>query len=594
MDQLFKFVNNLNAAQRAVIIGGFSILFVLLVGLLIYSNIKAEDKKFNYTIASNLTKNQVMLASSELESSGVPFTVIGNGNDLTLKTSKEFINIAKIKLVTSEASTSKHVGWEIFEKSSLGSTNFENKVKYLRALEGELSRSLESLSGILRASVKIAIPKQTIFTERKTEPTASAVLTLKPGVYLTQKQIDGIRNFIASAVSDLNSENIKLIDQDGSLLEHSKDEMDNVKSMTQNKYKTKLESGYEKKIVSLLEPIVGPNRVVARVTVNLDFIKKHIQQEIYDPEGTIRSQESTEKTASSQGGAGSGAVAGVDSNIEQPQETATNQGIQSNNESTKTLTNYEISKKVIDQKDNNYSTIKKISAAVTFDSTVLKDVENKEEFITSIQDIVQDSIGYDPKRGDQVSVRSFKFVGLKSLGDASGQAVDENGNIIGSNTDTLSMIKSILKDFSEYIQYIIAAILLFVFYRKFIVNHEVVILGDKNSAKRSEDGSDDGLIDDMLHGFEDEFDMQSAKGRLKAKVKSQIMNNLSGLDEEGAAKYEILIEELDKEINTNPNEMARMIELLLSEGDSKFTSKKKKKVDDGRYRQRNTKRNVNA
>ncbi|XPV53061.1 MAG: hypothetical protein ACNI3H_12555 [Halarcobacter ebronensis] len=176
MDQLFKFVNNLNAAQRAVIIGGFSILFVLLVGLLIYSNIKAEDKKFNYIIASNLTKNQVMLASNELENSGVPFSVIGNGNDFTLKTSKEFINIAKIKLVTSEAATSKHVGWEIFEKSSLGTTNFENKVKYLRALEGELSRSLESLSGILRASVKIAIPKDTIFTERKTDPTASAVL----------------------------------------------------------------------------------------------------------------------------------------------------------------------------------------------------------------------------------------------------------------------------------------------------------------------------------------------------------------------------------------------------------------------------------
>ncbi|RXJ99603.1 flagellar M-ring protein FliF [Arcobacter sp. CECT 8986] len=574
MDQLFKFVNNLNAAQRAVIIGGFSILFVLLVGLLIYSNIKAEDKKFNYTIASNLTKNQVMLASSELEGSGVPFTVIGSGNDLTLKTSKEFINIAKIKLVTSEASTSKHVGWEIFEKSSLGSTNFENKVKYLRALEGELSRSLESLSGILRASVKIAIPKQTIFTERKTEPTASAVLTLKPGVYLTQKQIDGIRNFIASAVSDLNSENIKLIDQDGTLLEHSKDEMDNVKSMTQNKYKTKLETGYEKKIVSLLEPIVGPNRVVARVTVNLDFIKKHIQQEIYDPEGTIRSQESTEKTASSQGTNGGGAVAGVDSNIEQPQDGAANQGTKSNNESTKTLTNYEISKKVIDQKDNNYSTVKKISAAVTFDSTVLNDVENKEEFIASIEAVVQDSIGYDPKRGDQVSVRSFKFVGLKALGEASGQTVDENGNIVG-NTDTLTMVKSVLKEFSEYIQYLIAAILLFIFYRKFIVNHEVVILGDKSAAKKAEDGSNDGLIDDMLHGFEDEFDMQSAKGRLKAKVKSQIMNNLSGLDEEGAAKYEILIEELDKEINTNPGEMARMIELLLSEGDAKFTSKKK-------------------
>ena len=145
MEQLLKFINNLNTAQRAVIIGGFSLLFVLLVGLLVYSSFKAEDKKLNFIIASNLTKSQVMLASDELEAAGIQFAVSGSGNSLTLKTSKEFINIAKIKLVTSEAATSQHVGWEIFEKSSLGTTNFENKVKYLRALEGELSRSLESL-----------------------------------------------------------------------------------------------------------------------------------------------------------------------------------------------------------------------------------------------------------------------------------------------------------------------------------------------------------------------------------------------------------------------------------------------------------------
>lgn len=578
MDQLFKFVNNLNAAQRAVIIGGFSLLFVLLVGLLIYSNIKAEDKKFNYIIASNLTKNQVMLASNELESSGVPFSVIGNGNDLTLKTSKEFINIAKIKLVTSEAATSKHVGWEIFEKSSLGTTNFENKVKYLRALEGELSRSLESLSGILRASVKIAIPKDTIFTERKTEPTASAVLTLKPGVFLTQKQIDGIKNFIASAVSDLKDGNIKLIDQDGALLEHSKDEIDNLQSLTQNKYKKKLESDYEKKIVSLLEPIVGPNRVVARVSVDLNFTKKHIQEEIFDPEGTIRSQETQENISSSQGGPGNnGAVAGVDSNIEEPQNGNGNNNSQSSNESTKTLTNYEISKKIIEEQDNNYSRIKKISAAVTFDSTILEDSENKEEFLASVESIVEETIGYEQKRGDKISVKSFKFVGLKALGNAAGQRVDENGNIIQEQSaDTITMIKTLLKEFSEYIQYIIAAILLFIFYRKFIVNHEVVVLGDGTAKKKDQDGNDIDLVGDMLHGYEDEFNAQSAKGRLKAKIKSQIMNNLTGLDEEGAAKYEILIEELDKEINTNPSDMAKMIELLLSEGNSKFTSGKKK------------------
>ncbi len=579
MDQLLKFINNLNAAQRAVIIGGFSILFVLLIGLLVYSNIKAQDKKLNYTIASNLTKNQVMLASNELEASGIEFSVIGSGDNLTLKTSKDFINIAKIKLVTSEAATSNHVGWEIFEKSSLGTTNFENKVKYLRALEGELSRSLESLSGVLRASVKIAIPKETIFTERKTEPTASAVISLKPGVFLTQQQIDGIKNFIASAVSDLKDENIKLIDQDGALLQMSSDDMDNQKSLAQNKYRQKLEEDLERKIVALLEPFVGIQRVVARVNLDLEFKKRHVQEEIYEPEGTIRSQQTTENTSSSTGGAqGTGGTAGVDNNIEEPDAENGNNALQSNSESAKNITNYEISKKVIDEKSNNYSQIKRVSAAVTFDSSVLQDVENKDEFLSSIESIVQDTVGYEEQRGDKITVKDFKFIGLKPMA-SSGTNGDVNATLSSENqdvgsVDTLAMVQSILRDFSEYFQYLIAAILLFVFYKKFIVNHEVVILGDQatKSKKVDEKGNviDDGLMDDYLTDYENEFDKSSAQGRLKAKVKSQIMNNIEGLDEENAAKYEVLIENIDKEISEKPDEIAKMIELLLTEGSGKF------------------------
>lgn len=578
MDQLLKFINNLNSAQRAVIIGGFSLLFVLLIGLLVYSNIKAQDKKLNYVIASNLTKNQVMLASNELEASGIEFLVLGNGDNLTLKTSKEFINIAKIKLVTSEAATSNHVGWEIFEKSSLGTTNFENKVKYLRALEGELSRSLESLSGVLRASVKIAIPKETIFTERKTEPTASAVISLKPGVFLTQQQIDGIKNFIASAVSDLKVENIQLIDQDGALLQMSPDEMDNQKSLSQNKYKQKLEEDYEKKIVALLEPFVGVGRVVARVTLELDFTKRHVQEEIYEPEGTIRSQQTTESTSSSSGAnAGVGGTAGVENNIEEPDGANNANANASNSESAKNITNYEISKKLIEEKSNNYSTIKRVSAAVTFDSSVLQDVQNKDEFLTSIQSVVQDTIGYEQKRGDKITVKDFKFIGLKPAPqgevkvDANGQPVEGN---VESGVDTLTMVKSIMRDFSEYFQYLIAAVLLFIFYKKFIANHEVVVLGNQGGKGQRLDASgnpmDDNFVNEFMSDYENEFDATTAKGRLKAKVRSQIMNNIEGLDEENAAKYEVLIETLDKEINDNPTEMARMIELLLNEGSGKF------------------------
>ena len=588
MDQLFKFVNNLNASQRAVIIGGFSLLFVLLVGLLVYSNVKAQDEKLNYTIASNLTKNQVLLASSELETAGVPFSVIGSGNNLTLKTSKNFVNIAKIKLVTSDAATSQHTGWEIFEKSSLGTTNFENKVKYLRALEGELSRSLESLSGILRASVKIAIPKDTIFTQRKSNTTASAVLTLKPGVFLTQKQIDGIKNFISSAVSNLHPEDIKLIDQDGSLLEHSKDDVDSLKFLTQNRYKKKLEQDYEKKIIALLEPFVGGGKVVARVSVDLTYIKKEIQEEIYDPEGTIRSQQTSESTASgTTGDSAAGGVAGVQSNIEESSGSSGSSSGKSSSEESKNTTNYEISKKIINQRDNAYATIKKISTAVTFDSNVLKDVQNKEEFLSSIKSIVEDTIGYDDKRGDQITVKDFKFL-ISNNAQATTSVVNEQGETVviteDGSTDTVAMVKSIVRDFGEYIQYLIAAILLFVFYKKFIVNNEISVITNRqnntvNMGSGNNGGSgngpstvtdSNGNVVEMDDSFEHEFDISSAKGRLKAKVKSQIMNNIQGLDEENAAKYEILIEELDKEINETPDEMARMLEMLLSEGDTSF------------------------
>lgn len=571
MDQLLKFINNLNTAQRAVIIGGFSLLFILLVGLLVYSSIKAEDKKLNYTIASNLTKSQVMLASDELEASGILFSVIGTGNNLTLKTSKEFINIAKIKLVTSEAATSKHVGWEIFEKSSLGTTNFENKVKYLRALEGELSRSLEALTGVLRANVKVAIPKDTIFTEKKNDTTASAMVSLKPGAFLTQKQIDGIKNFIASAVPDLKEENIQLIDQDGTLLQLSADDLNNQKSTTQNKYKENLEEDYSKKVIALLEPFVGIGRVVAKVTISLDFVKKDVEEEIYNPEGSIRSQQVIENTSNSQGlPTNTGGVAGVDNNIQAPSAANGNSNIASNNEGTNTVTNYEISKKIITQKDNNYTNIKRITAAVTFDSSVLKDIQNKDEFITSLESIVQDTIGYDKVRGDKITVKDFKFIGVKPI-DQIGQTVDENGNVVvidNSSVDNISMIKSILKDFSEYIQYLIAAFLLYIFYKKFIATNEVVILGD--GSRQRVDENDENLVKDMLTDYENEFDTTTAQGRLKSKVKSQILNNIDGLDEESAARYEVFIEELDREINNNPVEIAKMVALLLNEGNSSF------------------------
>ncbi|MDX4070912.1 flagellar basal-body MS-ring/collar protein FliF [Aliarcobacter skirrowii] len=569
LDQLIKFINNFNKAQKMAIFGGIGLLALLIIGFLIFTTVKSKEKQYNYIIASNLTQADVMRATEELEGAGIDFIVTGSGSDLTLRTTQQFVNIAKIKLVTSEASSNKHVGWEIFEKSTIGTTNFENKVKYLRALEGELSRSLESLSSVLKADVKIAIPKETIFTEKRAQTTASAVITLKQGLFLTQKQIDGIKNFIASAVPELKNENIQLIDSEGNLLELSTEDINRQQSTVQTKFKDKVEEDYEKKIISLLEPVVGFGRVVAKVNVVLDFVKKDIEEEIYSPEGTIRSQQVIESTSDSTGLPNDMQVVGVDNNIQPPQIASDGNKLSSSSESSNTVTNYEISRKIISQKDSNFSNIRRVTASVTFDSTVLENHPQKDLFLANLQSLVEDAIGFDKNRGDKVSVKDFKFLTLKSY-DANGQALDEFGNVIGGQNEYFdaSTIKRILDEYKDYIQYLIIGIILFIFYRRFVSNSELVILGEGKKEELSID--DEDLVKDMLAGLDDELDQNTAQGRLKSKVKSQILNNIDGLDEESAAKYEVFIEELDREINNNPADIARMIELLLSEGNVNF------------------------
>ncbi|MCD4757969.1 MAG: flagellar M-ring protein FliF [Arcobacteraceae bacterium] len=556
MDQIIKFINNLNSGQRAVIIGGFSILFLFLMGLLIYSNIKSKDEELNYTIATNLTKNQVMLASNELDGASIPYLVVGSGNNLTLKTNKNNINVAKIKLVTSDAATAKHTGWEIFDKSSLGTTNFENKVKYLRALEGELGRSLESISGILSASVKIGIPKESVFTQRKVPPTASAVLNLREGTALSQRQIEGIKNFVASAIPKLLPENIKLINQNGSLLENSEEDIESLKYIQHEKYKTKLENDYENKIKDLLSNILGGNRMSAKVSIELDFTKQEISQEIYDPEGTIRSQQTTEVAKQSDAQEPQpGGVPGVQSNIENPDEQNGLKTTKSSSEEAKNVTNYEISKKVINQKNNAYASIANITAAVTFDSKILEKIENKEEFLAGLNDIVQEAIGYKEQRGDRVTVKAFKYI-----------EVDENTNQTQVEEAPMGVtgVVNIFKEYEQYIQYLVAMILLFIFYKKFIANNEISLAAGTGTTASVNNEEDFQFA---------EFDSNDARNKLKAKVKSQILNNLDGLDAEEAAKYEVLIEQIDKAVSDNPQDIAQMIKMLLQEGDGKFKAK---------------------
>jgi len=408
----------------------------------------------------------------------------------------------------------------------------------------------------MSATVKIAIPKESVFTQRKIAPTASAILNLRDGVMLTQKQIEGIKNFISSAVPKLKAKNIKLINQNGSLLAQNQESMDNLKFISHEKYKLKLESEYENKIITLLEPFIGVNRVVARVTVALDFKNQIIEQEIFEPEGTIRSQQTTESTSSKEAKEKVSAdVPGVQSNIQNPNEDAGQLKSKASNEEAKNVINYEISKKIIKQKDNAFARIDTVKAAVTFDSSILEKVDNKEEYLKNIKEIIEESVGLNVKRGDRVTVKAFKFLGFDGNGTISVGGLDSGNSGIAA--------KAVIQDYGEYIQYMISAILLFLFYKKFIASNEIDL--SSSSSKKAETVG----VSDEDFDF-DTFNPALEKNKLKNKVRNQILSNIEGLDQETLVRYEVLVEELDTQINNHPDDIAKMIELLLSEGESKL------------------------
>ncbi|MDX9744373.1 MAG: flagellar basal-body MS-ring/collar protein FliF, partial [Arcobacteraceae bacterium] len=381
-----------------------------------------------------------------------------------------------------------------------------------------------------------------------------AVLNLKPGITLTQKQIEGIKNFIASAVPNLKPENIKLIDQDGSMLEKNEDDIDNLKYQSHEKYKNKLEKEYEEKIIALLEPFIGSNKVIARVTISLDFKNQLVEQEIFEPEGTIRSQETSEATSNKEEkDKDKAGVPGVQSNIQNPDENTAETKSKSSAEETKNIVNYEISKKIIKEKDNSFAKVDKIQAAVTFDSAALDKVTDKEAFLVQLKSIVEDGIGINTTRGDKVAVQAFKFI-----------VNDVNGT---ENADSLPSMaaKSMLQDYGEYIQYLISAILLFVFYKKFIASNGIDLSGSTGGGSKKEQV---GLADEDFDY--ESFNPNVEKNKLKNKIRNQILGNIDGLDKETAAQYEVLVEELDSQINNHPGDIAKMIELLLTEGDKKL------------------------
>ena len=321
-----------------------------IISFLIVYNTSATKTNDNYAILfDNLSSKDAALIVQYLDKKQIPYKIPQDG---VIEVPKNIVQKARLDVAAQGLPKSSKVGFELFDKNSFGITDFEQKVKYLRALEGELAKTIESIQAIDNARVNIAIPKESVFVEKQIPPTASVVIKLKPNMILTPKQIQGIKYLVAAAVAKMKPENVKIIDQYGNLLgENDELTQNNELLKTELFYKKRMEKQLENNIVSILAPVIGgKNRVVAKVNLDIDFSQVKSKSTIYSPDNVVRSEQTLEESRIGYKPKEVEGVPGAVSNIG-PVQGVKDQEVKDKYTKSQTTTNYEISTTIKDVKE---------------------------------------------------------------------------------------------------------------------------------------------------------------------------------------------------------------------------------------------------
>ena len=396
------------------------ILIFLIVGITLTSFVSlllwANRPQFD-VLYSGLSQDDAGEVVAKLREKKIPYRLKSGGTIILV--SSDNVAEARLDLASAGLPRGGGVGMELFNKTSLSSTSFVQRLNYQRAIQGELERTVSKFPEIRQVRVHLNIPKESLFLEDAREPSASVVVNLYPGRSLSQSQILGIVNLVASSVEGLKTANVSVVDTAGGLLYKKEDDSEGpVLSATQIQQRKLIEKNLADRVTSMLEHVIGPNKAVTRVSAELELNQVSTTEETYDPDTVvIRSEQRIkEKTTGPSSAAGGPArtpyILGTDE-TEGGQSPA--QELQDRTEET---INYEIAK-TIRRTVIPSGTIKRLSVAVMVDGnyeektegdrTVQVYIPRSERELTGLENLVRHAIGADEERGDTVIVSSFQF-----------------------------------------------------------------------------------------------------------------------------------------------------------------------------------------
>lgn len=381
LSQLRQLWGGLAAAQRAVLLAATAGLVAGFVALAFWAGTPPYELLYG-----RLSPEDAAQVTARLRETGVPYRLEAEGRNVLVPADRVYD--LRLSLAGEGVPQGGVVGFEIFDRSGFGMTDFAQKVNYARALEGELTRTIRRLEGVEGARVHLVVPERRLFETESPPSSASVVLQLAPGRHPTAKQIQGVVYLVSSSVPELAPDRVTVVDTSGALLHRAAGEETGLLAAGQLEFKRGYEKEAEGRVREMLERFLGVGAAVVQVSAQFDFDEVQETSEVYDPKAVaVRSQERTSERQGSPSGAG--------------------------RESEKV--SYEVSKKVT-RIQRSPGALRRLSVAVAVDGTYPEGPGAEREFVprpaeelASIRALVEKAVGFDPARGDQVEVTSIPF-----------------------------------------------------------------------------------------------------------------------------------------------------------------------------------------
>jgi flagellar M-ring protein FliF len=375
---------------------------------------------------SNISDKDGGAIVAQLSQMNVPYKYSEAGGALLVPADK--VHEARLKLASQGLPRGGNVGFEVMDGQKFGVTQFQEHINYQRALEGELARSIQSLSSVQAARVHLALPKQSVFLREQQKPSASVILTLHPGRIIDQNQVAGITHLISSSVSDLSPKQVSILDQNGALLSAQVDSASaQSHDPSQLSYTREIEDGLSRRVIGLLEPLVGRDSVRAQISADIDFTQIESTAETFAPnqgpdaKASVRSQTTLE--ANNPAANGASGIPGALSNLPASAPSSPISGgaasapspSAANNGRREAVTNYEVDK-TVRRIRNQSGTLKRVTAAVLINHRKSVDGEGKvtytpiaEAEMAQIQSLVREALGFNKERGDSLNIVNAPF-----------------------------------------------------------------------------------------------------------------------------------------------------------------------------------------